>query len=286
VKSPSWRAASRDGIALDQFEQRQESHHHFQARRILADQIVESGCFSLLDSFCDQGDLLADGDPGGGDDRLQRLLVLLLGEDGLGRLQQVGQRDVAHVQPGIHLRGRGDAQVSPQSFFLAIQQQVGDFLEALVDDQLARQRLAQVFLARFAYGRSRQQRLGFDLQQPGCHHQEGRDFVGWHLHGVDVGQVLVSDLGQRHGGDVQFGVLDELQQQVERPFVHGYPHSVPAGLAADLSLPVPVVWGLPPVRGAKGRFHSRRIITSEHTECAVSRLRSSIGDVALRFQRV
>ena len=53
---------------------------------------------------------------------------------------------------------------------------------------------------------------------------------------MDVSQVLVSDLRQCHGGDIQLGVLNELQEQVEGPVINGDSDGVTAGLVAELGL--------------------------------------------------
>ena len=70
-------------------------------------------------------------------------------------------------------------------------------------------------------GRGKQSR-GFDLQQA-----RGDDQEGGYLGGVafveilEVSQVLVGHLGQGQGGDIQFGALDQLEEQVQRPLIHG-----------------------------------------------------------------
>jgi len=94
--------------------------------------------------------------------------------------------------------------------------ELGGAFVALVEDQLAGERLAGVLLAFFTLRRAGQEHFGFDLDQPGGDYQESGYLIGSpHLQAVQVRQVLVGDLSQGQPGDIQLGALDQLQEQVE-----------------------------------------------------------------------
>ncbi len=91
-------------------------------------------------------------------------------------------------------------------------------LELLIGLELASEFSSHVLLPRFSFRRFRQQRLRLDLKQPCCDHQEGTQIgESLILIALEVSQVLVGHARQRHPGDVQFGMLDDLQQELERP---------------------------------------------------------------------
>jgi hypothetical protein len=71
-----------------------------------------------------------------------------------------------------------------------------------------------------------QQPRGLQVEQGRGHHQELAGLVERPVvtHGADVGDELVGDPAQRHLGDVELVLADELQQQVERAGEVGQPH--------------------------------------------------------------
>nr|WP_238455363.1 hypothetical protein [Micromonospora sp. ATA51] len=77
-----------------------------------------------------------------------------------------------------------------------------------------------------------QQPGGLEVEQGGRDQQELARLVQVPLvaHRPDVGDELVGDLVQRHLGDVELVLADELEQQVERAGEVGQPDGEPAGL--------------------------------------------------------
>ena len=66
--------------------------------------------------------------------------------------------------------------------------------------------------------RLRRQRARFDHQQPSGDQQKRRERARIGVaQRADVRQILVGHLGERDRSDVEFGALDQPQQQFERP---------------------------------------------------------------------
>ncbi len=86
-----------------------------------------------------------------------------------------------------------------------------------IQAQLTGQVFGRADLPGFTHRRTRQQRLGFDLQQPGGDHQKGREVICCHpFQSLDVGQVLIGHLRQGDCLNIQFSTLDQIKQYIER----------------------------------------------------------------------
>ena len=119
----------------------------------------------------------------------------------------------------------GDALVGPlplrRPHLLALVQQLGGRLELLVLEQPAHQRVARIFLLALDAGRRfrpRQQHLRLDVNERRGHHEElAGDVEVELLHQLDRVEVLLRDERDRDVVDVHLVLLDEVQQQIERP---------------------------------------------------------------------
>ena len=47
---------------------------------------------------------------------------------------------------------------------------------------------------------------------------------------LQICQVLIGHLGKGKGGDIQFSMLDELKEQIERAFINGGMNAIVFGL--------------------------------------------------------
>ncbi len=105
---------------------------------------------------------------------------------------------------------------------VAFLKNLGGLLELPVFAQLANEVFAYIFCLVEGLGRARQEGAGLEEEQAGGDGQKGRQLVGSGLlHQLQVRQILVCDLSQGNGRDVQFLLLDEVQQEVERPLKGG-----------------------------------------------------------------
>ncbi len=95
-------------------------------------------------------------------------------------------------------------------------------LEFLVFDELANEFPARVVVFNIFLGRlfgAREKGSGFDVHQVGRHHNElGSEVDVEELESIDVIEVLLGDLLDRNGVDVQLVLFDQVEQEIERAF--------------------------------------------------------------------
>ena len=122
------------------------------------------------------------------------------------QLRSVAAEDAEHAEQSdaVQRRHAGNARVAGNNF---------------VFFQLTDQRLfgvLYIFQKLFGFG---QQRLGFDFHE-GRRHTEvfARLFHVDHIHRRDILQILVGYLGNEDILDLDLRLLDEVEQQIERPF--------------------------------------------------------------------
>ena len=143
------------------------------------------------------------------------------------RLEGGQQREEVDFEFGLVLVARrgGDAGVGADELGaadrLALVEQFRRGLEFLVLEQPPDQRFARILFG-FAVGRrrfrSRQNRARLDVDQRRRHHQElAGDVQIQLLHQLDVGEVLLGNQRDRDVVDVHLVLLDEVNQQIERP---------------------------------------------------------------------
>jgi len=207
-------------MSLDQLEDGEEGDDDLQAVVAGGEQFAEGGHPVTVEHIGDHGNLLADGDAGGGDNTAKGWDESGLCIDLPGSSDQVSKGDTAEVDCAIVPGGRSQAKVGTQTSGLALGEEVSDLTIALVGDELMGKGFTWVFFSRLATGRAGKKGFGLDLDQSGGDDQEGGDFVSDLFGEVpDILEVLVGDKGQREAGYIQLSVLDELQEQVEGSFV-------------------------------------------------------------------
>ena len=94
----------------------------------------------------------------------------------------------------------------------------GRFLEALVLAELSCQLIAYILLLRvFLWRWRREQSPGLDQQQLGRNNEEvGEEVDPDILENADILQVLIGHSDERDLGDIQFTLLDEPEQEIQR----------------------------------------------------------------------
>ena len=210
-------------LEADHLQHRQERDDHVGAGRVGVEQILEAAGFGfrqpleqLLDARLDRNLF--------GRQRHRRPLAGAL-EHLLERRQQAEEIDFdlgLVVVAGDLLDARiGPAPLRAAQRFLVVQQ-LGGGLELLVLEQAADQRVARIFLVRRIAGRGlgpRQQHLALDVDQRRRHHQElAGDVEVQLLHQVQVLEVLPGDDRDLDVVDVHLVLLDQMNEQIERPF--------------------------------------------------------------------
>ena len=222
----------------DHLEQRQKRHDQVWARGHVAEEVLEAAGLG----FREPREHLVD--PGLDRDlrvrQWNRRPLLRPIDHGLERPQQAEQIDLELGFEGL-ARHLGHAAVRPfplgAAQRLALVEQLGRRLELLMLHQALDQRVTGilVFLALGRIG-ARHQHPRLDVNERRRHHQElPGDVEVELLHHLEVAQVL---LGDEHDGDVvdvDFVLLDEVQQQVERSFEVRQPDRirVQSGLKLD-----------------------------------------------------
>ena len=130
-------------------------------------------------------------------------------QDDFRRLLQRAEGEPAPIQARRDFGRRRRSQEGAQAVRFPFVEERRNFLEQLVQPELAGQRFARIFFARFAFRRPGQQRFAFDLQQArGDDDERGRHVHFPFFHRVQRGQELVGHLRQRDPGDIQLRALD------------------------------------------------------------------------------
>ena len=214
-----------DGLELDHFKDREESDDHGVAGGAgfeelnEADGIVGAG----EDLAAKLGDHLRDGE--------EFVLQLDAGnfffafEDLLENTDKVDEGDDKFTF-GAFIMVQGFVGLGPDVLLdlLALVEKLRGVFEFFVFDEALNEFFARV--GGLLLGRSqrvgREKHFGFDVDEGGGHVDEfGGDIDVLDFELMEVVEVLRSDFGDLDVVDVHFLLFDEVEQEVERPFVHG-----------------------------------------------------------------
>ena len=144
-------------------------------------------------------------------------------EDAAQRLVQFMQIDIAHIEPPLQLGlGRG-ADVGAQTGVLALVQQLCSLFETAIFEQLADQRIADIFLFILQHRlRLGQQTHRLEEEQLGGDHEKISQRAWLDLfQTINCTQILIGHRNQANLVDVEFILFDQLQQQIKRSFKDG-----------------------------------------------------------------
>jgi hypothetical protein len=210
-------------ILLDELQHGEQGHDDLHPGRGAGEEGAEDDLPALGQLTLDVVDLLVDGDLDGRDDlanggagrRLQRLL---------GEGKQILNRDLIELGLGTETAGGDEADIAVESLFFSFLEEPGDLFELAVDLELADEVAAQVLGLLFIIGLGGAGKEGCGLDE----HEFRRDDeeVGQvpGLASFEIGQpleVLIGDLREGDGGNVQLLSLDETEEQVERALEDG-----------------------------------------------------------------
>jgi hypothetical protein len=148
--------------------------------------------------------------------RMVRLVAVQRRAEGVDEIEET---DVAHVDVGGFRarQRRGRPRPDSHAHDVELRERLRHRLEALVFEQTIDELLARIFDFSFVLV-VRQEHLRLDVDQQ-CRHV---DVIGGHveaqlLHGVEITGVLLGDESDGDVVDVDLVLLDQVQQQVERP---------------------------------------------------------------------
>ena len=217
-----------DDLALfHEFKHRQERYDDLHARAAVSKPGTKGNALATRQAQLDVLHLVADTDDQWRD-HVADGRSAVRGQNHVHQCRQVFQRDIGQVEARLNFGAGRDARVGAQSLAFPFLQLQRDLLVAPVFNQLACELVPDIFGGPIPRdGLLRQQQPGFDEQQLRGDDEELRDLLGVRpLHCVQILHILIGDLRERETRDIHLFALDQVQQQIERPFKVGQADSI------------------------------------------------------------
>ena len=210
-------------VHLRHLEQREEGDDDFVARAQPGEELVERRAPLLRDPLGDLRHALLDGDALGAD--LAREVDLRAVDDALKRVEELVEADVGERRGSLRLDRRRAAEEDVAPGDAARAERLGGSLVLLILEQAQDQLRARIglLLVRLGVVRrgvrvGRQEHLRLDVRERRRHQQVlSRDVEVEVLHHAEVREVPVGDEGDGEVEDLELVLLNQVQEQVERP---------------------------------------------------------------------
>src|SRR5688572_1398311 len=207
-----------DAPQLQHLEETQERGDLFQAAHERLQHLFEQEPCPLPEPRLEERDRLLQSDRlrDDGVDRRRRFA----GEDVLQRVEQAEEthrEQLARVGV-LELRGSAPVKAKP-SLPLQLLQRLRRLLEPAILEELSDQALARVLFLLHGRDGGGKKHARLDPHERRRHHEElPRHFQVQLPHQIQRLQILAGDLRDRDVGDLDLVLLDQVQQQVQRPF--------------------------------------------------------------------